>query len=263
MMRRALWIALGASVCLSPAATADLAEVKATGTLRVLVVEGSPEFYAVQAGAAPGLDREVLDGFAALQRFTVTTVAVPSWAELIPALLAGKGDLIAGGVTVTDARRKQIEFSVEVFPTRHVVVSRKPQPVIRTVEELREARVGTIKGSSMAEIVAASRVPTSRVVDTIPSGGMPAAMRSGQVTACVIGVENAITDQRTDPEIQIGTFLGPKASLAFGLRKQDAELKRALDEYVTNLRRTPTWNRLVVKYFGDAAIEILRRAQAE
>lgn len=261
-MRRA-FLAIVALAWAVPAATADLAEVKASGTLRVLVVEGSPEFYALKAGAAPGLDREVLDGFAALQRFTVTTVAVPSWAELIPALLANKGDVIAGGVTVTDARRKQIEFSVEVFPSRHVVVSRKPHPVIHTVEQLREARVGTIKGSSMAEIVAASRVPPSRVVDTLPSGGMPAAMKSGQVTACVIGVENAIADQRADPEIQIGAFLGPRASLAFGLRKQDAELKRALDGYVTNLRRTPTWNRLVVKYFGGAAIEILRRAQAE
>jgi ABC-type amino acid transport substrate-binding protein len=261
MKRLSLLLAL--PLCAATAAAADLADVKASGTLRVLVVDGSPEFYALKSGAPPGLDREVLDGFAALQRVTVATVAIPSWSDLIPALLAGKGDVIAGGVTVTDARRKQVDFTAEVFPTRHVVVSRKPQPVVRTLDELREARVGTIKGSSMAEIVAEARVPPARVVDSIPSGGMPAAMRAGQVTACVIGVENAIADQRSDPEIQLGMFVGPKASLAFGVRKQDAELRRALDDYVTNLRRTPTWNRLVVKYFGDAAVEILRRAQAE
>ena len=56
---------------------------------------------------------------------------------------------------------------------------------------------------------------------------------------------------------------GPKASLAFGVRKQDGELRGALHDCVTNLRRTPTWNRLVVKYFGDAAVEILRRARSE
>jgi ABC-type amino acid transport substrate-binding protein len=262
MIRHSLLAALLLTSAAADAA-ADLADMKTRGTLRVLVVEGSPEFYAVKPGAPPGLDREVLDGFAGLQRIAIETVVIPSWAELIPALREGRGDLVAGGVTVTEARRKLIDFSAEVFPTRHVVVSRKPSPAIRSVEELREVRVGTIKGSSMAEIVAESRVPPSRVVDTIPSGGMPAAMRSGQVTACVIGVENAIADQRADPEIQIGVFLGPKASLAFGVRKEDAELKRALDDYVSNLRRTPTWNRLVVKYFGDAAVEILRRAQAE
>jgi hypothetical protein len=29
------------------------------------------------------------------------------------------------------------------------------------------------------------------------------------------------------------------------------------------VRRTPTWNRLVVKYFGEDAPEILKRARAE
>ena len=31
----------------------------------------------------------------------------------------------------------------------------------------------------------------------------------------------------------------------------------------SNLRRTPSWGRLVVKYFGEAASEILRRARAQ
>ena len=35
----------------------------------------------------------------------------------------------------------------------------------------------------------------------------------------------------------------------------------ALNEYLGNQRRTPTWNRLVVKYFGSAAPDILRRAR--
>jgi len=36
-----------------------------------------------------------------------------------------------------------------------------------------------------------------------------------------------------------------------------------LNDYISNLRKTPTWNRLVVKYFGDRAIEVLRRARGE
>jgi len=37
----------------------------------------------------------------------------------------------------------------------------------------------------------------------------------------------------------------------------------ALDAYIDNVRRTATWNRLVVEYFGDSAPEVLRKAQAE
>ena len=57
--------------------------------------------------------------------------------------------------------------------------------------------------------------------------------------------------------------MGPPGSLAFGVRKDVPRLKHALDEYVTNLRRTPTWGRLVVKYFGDRAPELLKRARGE
>ena len=56
-------------------------------------------------------------------------------------------------------------------------------------------------------------------------------------------------------------FVGPPESLAFGVRKEDRRLLAALNDYITNLRKTPTWNRLVVKYFGPAAVEILRRAR--
>jgi ABC-type amino acid transport substrate-binding protein len=76
-------------------------------------------------------------------------------------------------------------------------------------------------------------------------------------------VESAIALQKEDPEIQLGMFLGPPASLAYAVRRDEPELLKALNEYIDNLRRTQTWNRLVVKYFGAAAPEILRKARAE
>jgi len=38
---------------------------------------------------------------------------------------------------------------------------------------------------------------------------------------------------------------------------------KALDEHITNVRRSIAWNRLVVKYFGASALEVLREARAE
>jgi ABC-type amino acid transport substrate-binding protein len=56
-------------------------------------------------------------------------------------------------------------------------------------------------------------------------------------------------------------FVGQPGSLAFGVRLSDAELLQALDRYIQNLRRTATWNRLAVKYFGESAPEVLRKAR--
>jgi membrane-bound lytic murein transglycosylase F len=247
------------------AAAADLAEVKERGFLRVLRmdVRVNDEFFPLNASGPPGFDREVLDGFANLHRLKIVPVTVPTWDGLIPALLQGRGDLVAGRFTVTEVRQKQVAFTSEVFPTRNVVLTRKPGKRVTSLEELRAEKVGTIRGTSMAEAVAAAGVPASHLVDTITTGKLPEALRTGQATAVVLGVENAITAQRDDPAMQLGLFLGPPRSLAYAVRKGDSALLAALNEYIDNLRRTPTWSRLVVKYFGESAPEILKKARQE
>jgi membrane-bound lytic murein transglycosylase F len=247
----------------APLSAADLADVKARGTLRVIVMplSATDEFFPLPAGARPGFDRAVLDGFVALHRIKLEVVPVEGWDNLIPALLQGRGDLIAGRFTVTDTRLKQIAFTSEVFPSRNVVLTRKPHAPVATVEALREERVGTIKGSSMAEAVRAA-VPAPNVDDSFPPGGLPGALVAGKVSAVVLGVESAIAAQRQDPAMELGTFVGPPRSLAYGVRKQDAALLQALNEYIDNVRRTPTWSRLVVEYFGASAPDILRKVRS-
>jgi ABC-type amino acid transport substrate-binding protein len=245
-------------------AAADLDEVKKAGALRVIVNldRRRPEFFAEPSSPRPGFDYEVLKAFAALHRVTLVPVFANGWDALIPALLAGKGDVIAGRFSATETRRQQIDFTTEVFPYRLVVITRKPHPVIRTVEELRRERVGTSKGTIMVEVLQAAGVPASARDETIPTGGYVEALKAGKVTAAVWGVESAIASQKEDPDLQLGMFLGPPGSLAYGVRKEDAALLRALNGYIDHLRRTPTWSRLVVKYFGEKAPEILKKARS-
>jgi ABC-type amino acid transport substrate-binding protein len=242
---------------------ADLPEIQARGILRVLRVDSGPgdEFFSFDPARPPGFDHEILQGFCRLRQLRLQPVTVSGWDALVPHLLQRKGDLIAGRFTVTDSRRRLIAFTSEVFPSRNVVLTRKPRAPVHTLAALRAERVGTIKGTSMAEAVAAAGVPTERVVDTIPPGGLPAALRAGEVTAVVLGTESAIAAIREDSEIELGMFLGAPSSLAYGVRKEDAALLRELDEYIDNLRRTATWSRLVVKYFGASSLEILQKAR--
>jgi ABC-type amino acid transport substrate-binding protein len=245
------------------ASAADLPEIAKRGALRVLavVIDAEPQFFSLKPDRAPGFDQEVLDGFTKLHRIKLEIVRISSYDALVPALHKGRGDLIAGGFTATDSRKKLIAFSEEVFPTRNVVYSRKPQPIINSVAELKSARIGTYKGTSMVEALLAAGIPASALDDTIELGGFPAALKAGKITAAVDGVEAALIARLADPELQIGMFLGVPESLAYGVRKQDTKLLEAINSYVGNVRKTQTWSRLVVKYFGASAPEILKRAR--
>ena len=175
-------------LALAPASAAaqDLDEIEKRGTLRVLaVVAPDDEFLTDQPGR--GLDRELLEAFAQLKQLRLLVVSVDAWDGLVPALLKGRGDVIAGRFTVTEARQKQIDFTPEVFPTRSVVVTRRPHRVVATLLELRSERVGTVKGTSLADAVTAAGVPLASVDDGIATGRRPEALPSGRVTAVVLG----------------------------------------------------------------------------
>src|SRR5688572_8239763 len=83
------------------------------GTLRVLAVTSAEETFFVAEAPRGGFDWEMLEGFAKLHKLTLELVPVDAWDQLVPALLKDRGDLIAGGFTATDARRKQIAFTAE------------------------------------------------------------------------------------------------------------------------------------------------------
>ena len=121
--------------------------------------------------------------------------------------------------------------------------------------------MGTIRGTTMAEDLALAAIP--RVDLSLEAGQFVRALKDNKITAAVDGVEAALRAKLADPDLQIGLFLGPPRVLAYGVRREDTELLHALDTYVSNLRKTPAWSRLAVKYFGEAAPEILREARKD
>ena len=112
----------------APAAHADLTEVRARGSLRVIthVDPASPEFSGPDP-ARPGIDIEILKGFANLNKLKIEIVDVSGGPDLrVAALLEGKGDVVAGRLATTSERANKIAFSAEIFPLRYTIVSRDP-----------------------------------------------------------------------------------------------------------------------------------------
>jgi ABC-type amino acid transport substrate-binding protein len=254
-----------AGLVASGASATDLKEVKSAGTLRVLAIidEREPEFLGIKGGVPSGFDLEILEAFVKSQHLELKLVPVGAWEALIPALIEQKGDIIAGRFTATASRAKRVAFTEEVFPTRTVIVTRRPRPPVQSLEALGQEKVGTIRGTSMVESLAAAGFPMARLDQSLVSGGLIDALRGSKVTAAVWSVEGAMLARRQDPELELGAFVGPSESLAYAVRQEDTELKRSLNDHLRTIRRTGDWNRMVVKHFGEAAPAILKKAREQ
>lgn len=250
---------------IGPPAHADWAEVKASGSLRVLITWPHDNYFTrTGQGGEPGIERELLEGFVRLHALKLEVVEVGSYDELFSALRDGRGDVIACNITATEQRRRTLAFSSEILPARQVVVTQRPHRVVQTLEELREERVATIAGTSMAEALAAAGVPKRNLDTSVPAGArLTDLLGTRGITATVEEVALAILRCREKPSLQMGMFLGPSNSMAWGVRKADTALLAALDAYLANVRLAGRWNQLVVKYFGESALDVLRRARDE
>lgn len=239
----------------------DLAEIKARGTLRVIgQKDEAPEMFSYVATGEPGFEREMIEGFARLHGLTVEAVAVATSGDRIPALSKGTGDVIIG-IVDTAERRKLIGFTREVIPARHLVISHKPHRVLNTLAEFRAEKVGVVKGTSWAQAAIDAGVPADAMELFPDRNVMLDALKDGRITASVMTVSDFTLATKPYPGLQGGVFVGPPTAAAWGVRKSDVSLHAALDEYLSNFRKSPSWSRLVVKYFGDSALSVLGRAR--
>lgn len=107
-----------------------------------------------------GIDVDIMKGFAehlgvALE---VRRASKPRFAALIPDLLAGKGDLIASSMSVTEERQKKVDFSQPYFAIYPVIVVRSDSP-IGSPQDLRGKIAAAIPGSSQEERLLRMGVP--------------------------------------------------------------------------------------------------------
>lgn len=245
---------------LAAASPADLPEIQERGLLRVIAAEGEqPEMFDFDPDPEkPGLEREMLEGFARLKRLKLAIVPVKAFTDRIPSLLRGDGDVVVGLVDTAE-RRKQIDFTAEVLPVRHVVVTHKPAAPVKAVEELRRRTVGTIRGTTWARETLAAGVPESQVVYLADTEPMLEALAAGRVEAAVMTISDFTLAATRRPGLEPGVFVGEASHAAWGVRKTDPKLKAELDAYIENLRSGASWNRLIVKYFGEKALTVLGR----
>lgn len=250
--------ALVATCVLASSVTAqDLPEIQKRGTLRVVAgVDEQPEMFSFDAGAQPGFEREMLEGFARVQGLTFEAVAAPTFAERIPMLRDGRAD-VAIGMVVTPERAELVAFTAEVLPVRHVAVNYEPAPPLATLAEFRAARVGVLAGTTWASTAEAAGASDRAAFTDVDE--MLGALRDGRVAATVMTVSDFTLATRRYPGLQAGVALDEGGVAAWGVRQDAPQLRAALDEHLDNLRKGPTWSRLVVTYFGEKALAVLGR----
>jgi ABC-type amino acid transport substrate-binding protein len=250
------WLVLAAMAATAAEPTAGL-----PAKLRVLVAaDEMPEMFSFAQTGPPGFERELLEGFCRLHGLRLDVVPVADFDHIIPMLLRGEGDVITG-IVDTPARRERVAFTREVFPVRHLAVTRRPAPAISRLEDLRARRVGVIPGTSWEQAAVDAGVPRAKRVPFRDSEALLAGLRSGQVDAAVLALIDFALAQKRDPELAAGIFLGGATAAAMAVRPDDGRLLESLNGYLLGMRQAR--HALMFKYLSEDALSLIALARRE
>ncbi|MFW6333102.1 MAG: membrane-bound lytic murein transglycosylase MltF [Thermodesulfobacteriota bacterium] len=120
------------------------------GRIRFLMPRLSPIEYLPRSGRPEDFEMRLIDEFGRATGLEVIPVRVDDRDELIPALLAGRGDIIAASFTITPERQEQVAFSAPFLTVREQVVVPKNSP-IHGLADLKGRTVAVRESSSYRE----------------------------------------------------------------------------------------------------------------
>ena len=146
-MKKLLVLALAAFLLATVPAKAEKAYVNG-------IDSNYPPFAYVdeKTGKPAGFDVDALDWIAAKMGFKVTHKAV-AWDGIIPALASKQIDMIASGMSITEKRRKVVDFTKPYWTVRRVMVVRKDSKLSYDDILKKDIKLGVQRGTSEADAI--------------------------------------------------------------------------------------------------------------
>ncbi len=160
------------------------------------------------------------------------------WSGIIPALVAGKFDVIIGGMSVTAERNMKINFTNAYYYSRQGLLANRKLAGAMALDDFNKPEITlAARMGSTAALAARKAFPkaTLRLFDTEPAAVQE--VRSGRVYAMVSAQPLPVQQALSAPELLIAY---PDALLeepiAMGLRKGDIDTLNFLNNWIAQMQ---------------------------
>lgn len=237
----------------SAVANEETANTETTGSDNVIIMGTNAEFepfeYRENGTDITGFDVEIAKKVAEKmgKELKIEDMAFDT---LIMALNSDKIDFIAAGMTATDERRTQVDFSDAYFKSKQVIIVKAEDEVIKTADDLQGKNVGVqlgttgdlfVSGTEGIGSVAQFQTGTQAVMD----------LKNGKVDAVVIDAEPAkkMTENQSDLKILDAPFVEEEYAIA--VKKGDEEVLKAINETLVEIKADGTYDEIYAKFFGE------------
>ncbi|SFN67475.1 amino acid ABC transporter substrate-binding protein, PAAT family [Mesorhizobium sp. NFR06] len=222
-----------------------------------VAAEPYPPFTSPDAsGKWVGWEIEFIDAVCAQEKLDCVITPV-AWDGIIPALTTKKIDLIVSSMSITDERKKTIDFSDKYYNTPTAIIGPKDQKFGATPDDLKGKVVG-VQVSTVHAVYAkkhftgAQEIKEYQTQDEANNDLAAGRLDAVQADSIALG-EFLKTDQgkaccdlkgMVAPDDEV---LGP--GVGAGVRKEDTALKEKINDGIKAIRANGKYDEISKKYF--------------
>ncbi|MEU2108794.1 ABC transporter substrate-binding protein [Streptomyces sp. NPDC019507] len=211
-----------------------------------------PPFQFEQGGKVVGFDVALVDLVAKNLKVEQKILDTPFENFKTGAFLnSGECDLAAAGMTITDERKKNVDFSVPYFDATQALLATKKSGVT----SLADVKAKGAKLGAQAETTGESYA-TSQGFDPVAfesSDAVLNGLRTGQVDAVVIDypvVQGWLKDKANADAFVLGQNIQTGEQYGFSVKKGNDKLRAAIDKAITDAKADGTYDKLYRQWIG-------------
>jgi polar amino acid transport system substrate-binding protein len=245
----------------SNAAHADrLDDIKKAGVLRVAAFDSNPPFGFVDPKDNQIVGLDVDYARAVAKSLGVKLEVQPTNpANRIAFLKSGKVDLVFANFTITDERKKEVDFSTPYFASGTQFIAKKG--TLKSPDQLNSLRIGADKGTTNEQQVRA-KYPNATIVAYDDTPFAFAALRTGNVQAITQDGPKLVALLARVPDkanYEIPAFTISNDYEGVGVPKGEARLLDVVNATLTHIEADGEAAQIYDKWFGPKSAAPLPR----
>ena len=216
-------------------------------TLKMITEATFPPYEFLRGQEIVGIDVEICKAVAAKlgRPFSVESVNFDS---VIPTVISGKADLSAAGITITEDRKKNVDFSVPYVKTGIVFVYKKATPYAKG-PDAKGKKVGVQSGTTSETFVTEELKQQPERFDS-PAAAV-AALKAGRVDVVIADIDPAKNCVKGEADLALSDFITTE-EYAVAIRKGQPELLKAINETIAELKANGQLAKWVEAYTAEA-----------
>ena len=221
-------------------------EKEQTTTYVVAMEATFPPYEFYKGSEIVGIDVDILNEIGRRKgvQFKLEDMAFDS---IITAVQTGKVDLVVSGLTVTEDRKRMVDFTRPYSGAKQVVIAPKNAPIY-TKEQLATLRLGVQHGSSGDMYVTENICEPERFTN----GALAvSAMNAGKLDAVVLDNAPAENHVAGSPNLTIQPQALVEEEYAMALRKDNTELLNMLNASLMELEADGTLKAIIDRHMRD------------